>query len=97
MLISTKQIVETTSSGIILKNTNALRGLCHQIIVYPESDDTIYDIYMTNNAGAVVYERTSEVGTMSEFITMPVLGVYTIKIENATKDEQFKIQLCIQE
>ena len=97
MLIFGGQLNITTSSGTSSENTVYLRGICHHIIAKPTTETTEYDISITNPAGAVIYERLDEVGTLSEFITIPMLGKYTITINNSTADEAFIIQTLCQE
>ena len=97
MLIFGGQLIITTSSGTGSGNTVYLRGLCYHVVVKPTTETTEYDIKITNPAGAVIYERPDEVGTLSEFVTIPMLGKYTITIANSTADEAFIIQTLCQE
>ena len=97
MLIYGGQLNITTASGTASENSKYLRGLCHHIIVKPATETTTYDIKIVNPAGATIYERLSEVGTLSDLETIPVLGIYTITISNSTADEAFIIQMLCQE
>ena len=97
MLISSGQFTVTTAAGSATANTVDTRGLCHHIVVKPETETTVYDIEIVNPAGATIYERTSETGTLSELTSTPLRGIYTVSISNATADEDFIIQLIIQE
>lgn len=97
MLIYGGQLNITTHAGSGSANTLYLRGLCHHIIVKPFSDSTEYDFQIINPAGAVIYQRTDEIGTLSELVTIPMLGIYTINIFNSTTDELFVVQTLCQE
>jgi len=97
MLIHGGQLDITTASGTASANTKYLRGLCHHIVVKPTSETTTYDIKIVSPAGVTIYERLSEVGTLSDLETIPVLGIYTITISNSTADEAFIIQTICQE
>ena len=97
MLISSGQLNITVSGAEGSENTNYIRGLCHHIVAKPDTETTQYDISITNPAGAKIYERLSETGTLSELVTIPVLGVYTVAIANSTKDENFIVQIICQE
>ena len=98
MLIHFEKLTGTVSSGTFSTNTNSLiRGLLRHIAVKPNSETTTYDIKITNSDSIDIYERKSEIGTLSEVITLPFRGIYTVEISNSTADEEFKIQLGIQE
>lgn len=97
MLIHTEQLEGTAVSGTIAANTANLRGLCHNFVVKPETETTIWSVKIENSAAAVVYERTSETGTLSEFISLPLRGIYTVTIYDSTIDEDYLIQLNIEE
>jgi hypothetical protein len=97
MLIHGGRLDLTTASSTASGNTKYLRGLCHHVIVQPDTETTTYDIKIVNPNGVCIYERLSEVGTLSDLETIPVLGIYTITISNSTADEAFIIQLVCSE
>ena len=97
MLIDHQQLTGSTSSGSLAKNTAYIRGLVREVIVKPATETTIYDVKITNPLSANIYERTSETGSLAEINSIPVNGIYTVTISNATKDEAFTIQLITQE
>lgn len=97
MLIFNGQLNITTERATGSANTQSLRGLCHQIVVKPATETTEYDIKIVNPAGATVYERVNETGTLSELLSLPVLGIYTITISNSTRDELFLIETICEE
>ena len=97
MLIHKEKLILTASSGDSSDNTNPIRGLCRHIIIKPETETTQYDFSITNSDGIIIYERTSELGTLTELTTIPVRGIYTLSIESATVDEDFEVQLLLEE
>ncbi|KKK63210.1 hypothetical protein LCGC14_2996590 [marine sediment metagenome] len=76
-------------------DTFTTHGLCHQILVKPTTASTQYDISLTDSGSVVVFKRTSEVGTMNEFITLPLVGAYTVAINNATVDEDHTVLIVV--
>lgn len=97
VLIHQEQLKLTTSAGSASGNTTKLMGICNQVLVKPGTSSTTYDIQLVNSQGIVVYERTSETGTLSEFVIMPMTGIYTVSLSNATNNELFIIQFLIHE
>lgn len=97
MLIHPEQVKLTTAAGVASGNTQKLNGIVYEILVKPATASTTYDITMTDSSGVVVYERLSETGTLAEVNTLPVWGVYTISLANATANELFIIKLMMEE
>lgn len=97
MLISSIQLLGSTSSGTLSQNTPAIRGICRHIIVSPQRENTIYSLRIVNPIGIEIYKRESETGVLSEILAMPVYGIYTVTVHNATSDESFIIQLVCEE
>lgn len=100
MIIVHKETLSgTTSSGTFSVNTKNLRvgGLLSIIGVKPTTADTQYDIKIVDDGSFTVYERTSEIGELSEEVLLPVRDTYTITISNATRDEAFILRLTIRE
>ena len=96
-LIHPETLTITASSGTIAANTQHLLGICYNILVKPATETTTYDIKITNNKGIDIFEILSETGTMSNSVSLPVHSIYTVTLSNATVDEEFIIQLIIQE
>lgn len=84
----------TASSGSA-SDTFTSHGLCHQILVKPDTASTQYDFSLTDSNSLVVFKRTSEVGTLNEFITLPLTGAYTVAIDNATVDEAHTVLILV--
>jgi hypothetical protein len=97
MRIFNGKLSGTVSGGTFSGNVTHLNCLVHNIIVAPETSTTEYDFQIINPDGNVIYERTDEVGTLSELIQLPMLGNYTLKILNATVDEDFSFTLVARE
>ena len=97
MLIDHQLLQGTLDSGAFSANTSHIRGLIKQVIVVPTSESTTYDVNIINPLGAIIYERTSESGTISELTDIPTNGIYTVSITNATVDEIITIQIVTQE
>jgi len=85
----------TAASGSFTVNTQFLSGILGQVIVEPTTSTTQYDISITDKESIKIYERTSEIGTIAEEVLLPVYGIYTISISNATVDEAFTVKLSI--
>ena len=84
----------TASSGSA-SDTFTSHGVCLQILVKPTTSSTQYDVSLTDSGSVVVFKRTSEVGTMNEFVSLPLTGAYTVAIDNATVDEAHTVLLIV--
>lgn len=87
----------TTVAGSASGNTQKLMGLCYQILVKPATSTTSYDISFVDETGITVYERLTETGTLSEINSLPMKGVYTISLANATANELIVVKLLLRE
>ena len=86
-----------TISGAWSDNTLSTRGILKQILVKFKTSSTIFDLVITDANDLVVLNRTGETGNLSEIIELPLDGIYTISIENATVDEEFDLKFYILE
>lgn len=84
----------TASAGSASETFNSI-GLCHQILVEPNTSTTQYDFSLTDSGSTVVFSQTSEVGKLNELITLPLSGGYTLSIDNATVDEDFSVLIVV--
>jgi hypothetical protein len=82
------QVVGGSWSG----NTPALSGIIKHIIVEAQSTNNQFDFVIIDDLGLEVLRREALVGELNELIELPVAGIYTLKIENATIDEKFTIK-----
>ena len=97
MLIHPEKLSLTTSSGSASGNTQKIIGIVRQILISPATANTSYTMTITNPSGIEVYERTAETGEASELTAIPVTGIYTVALSDATNDELFEIELLIEE
>lgn len=78
-------------------------GYIRQITLVPTTQTNIYDFSLTDEFGYVVLpveelSTTAIEGTTSiHKVDIPLLGVYTLKITNATIDENINYEIIIQE
>jgi len=86
-----------TSGGIFQGNITNLNALCQQILVSPATETTQYTFKVINPDNKVIFERTSEVGSLAELTQLPLIGTYTFNISSATADELFEICLVSRE
>lgn len=96
-LVHPERLQGTASSGSFTVNSRRLNGILRQIIVKPTTSSTFFDVKITNPASSTVYERLSEQGELSEEVALPIIGIHTVSITNATNDEAFIIQLIVEE
>lgn len=89
-------IRQSTVGGEFSVNTQKLEGICKQIIVTPETSTTEYLLSITDDQDAVVYDTDTETGGISPLTDLPLRGVYTVKISNATSNESFLVQLIVE-
>lgn len=88
----------TASSGSVSVNTERMRGVVKQVYVKALTADTAFDFSFTDPKGRSAPKAyTDEVGTLRDFEEMPVRGIYTLGIANATRDEEFDYLIRVQE
>jgi hypothetical protein len=97
MLIHPETLKLTAAAGAVSGNSNPLMGICYNVLVKPATSTTTYDISITNGMNIIVFERTSETGTLSEVTMLPMNGIYTVAISNATANELFTVQLVLRD
>ena len=97
MRIFNGKLSGTVVGGTFSGNVTHLNCLTHNVIVVPETQTTQYDFQIINPDGAIVFETTGITGTLSELTILPMLGNYTLKILNATVDEDFSFTLVARE
>lgn len=98
MTIYEAKLTLTTAGGDAEGNVTNNYGICHQILATPASQDTQYEIEIVNRDGISIYYKNGSdapTGQIDELTLLPLIGTQTIRITNATKDEQFNICLVI--
>ena len=87
------KVVETVGGRWM--GTCDIYGTLRQVLVEPLSPYTIYNIVIRDEGNMVIFTERSVVGPLvgnaHETILFP--GIKTIMIENASKDEMFKLKL----
>jgi len=104
MLFGRYKINLTTSSGTASFNTPKFSmGYLRQFIVKSATGSTTFDLQLIDPLGFDVFSSNdiNTVGIMG-LITMhkvdvPIIGIYTFKILNASRDEAFTGFLMVQE
>lgn len=100
MILLHKEILSgTTVSGSLSINTSNFRtgGLLSLVGARPATGSTQYDIKIVDDDSFTIYERTSELGELAEEVLLPMKGVHTITISNATNDELFNFNIVVRE
>jgi len=89
---------DTTISGSAnIDFSFSLGAFLRQIIVKFASSDTTFDVSIVDVDGDTIYYRDNESGVLNELIELPMHGNYTLQIRNASKDENFTVQLIAHE
>jgi len=97
-IIHKSQFSLTPSSGSASGNTSQfLNGLLREVLAKPLTGTTQYDLTITSPEGLTIFQATSQVGDLADEIAIPVRGVHTVSITNATVDELFIINLVVDE
>lgn len=73
-------------------------GTIKQVLVVPETPTTIYDFGIKDETGMVIYSKFDQKGFLASddlsIIVFP--GIKSFIIENATKDERFRVKIIYQ-
>ena len=91
-----EHIVKTPSTGEFSANTIRLEGICRQIVIEPTTSTTAYEFQIIDDKDIVVFETDTETGNYPELTALPMFGIYTVRIFNATVDEEFKLQIILE-
>lgn len=83
--------------GYLQGNITNLNCICHQILISPSTNTTQYDFQIVNPDDVIIFDSISTVGPITELTALPLIGTYTFKILNSTKDESFSICLVSNE
>jgi len=86
-----------TSNGHWTSTTSSLKGILKQIIVIAASNNTYFDFIIRDNNDFPIYWRNDIVGDFNEQVEIPVSGVHSLIISDATAQEIFRVYLAIQE
>jgi hypothetical protein len=88
--------------GIWSKNTHNIRsGICHQIILGSNASDLTFDFKLIDDKSNVVYDtiRREKTATfvLDDEINLPMHGIYTARVYNASSDGTFSGRLIIRD
>jgi hypothetical protein len=98
MVINRTSQKVTASSGTGQVNTGLpVMGLARQVIVSPATETTLYDFSIIDSNGITVLYFDSFKGTAAQEVTVPLLGILTLKVENSTVDELFNFHIITEE
>lgn len=88
----------TTASGSWSCNTNKLpSGLLGHVFIDFTSDDTVFDFKLIDSNDREVVRLEDMTKTFNREYRLPVKGIYTLQISNATADEYFKLRFAVQD
>jgi len=87
----------TTSGNSWNSSPLKLRGLCRQVIVKATNTNTFFDFTIFDEDNIEVLHRDSNEADLNELLTLPLQGLYTLRISNSTNDEAYTVKLIIQE
>jgi len=88
----------TTSSGALSTNTvAALTGIAREIIISPATSSTQYNLTITNDNSLDMFISESITGDFIEEVALPMRGVYTVTVDQATKDEEFNMAIVLEQ
>jgi len=98
MVIHKEIISLTPSSGVASTNTNSLLvGILREVLASPATASTTYDLTITSPEGLIIYQITSQAGDLADEVVLPMRGIHTVALANATVDEAFNINLVVDE
>ena len=92
-----RQIIATSLGSANFNFRYQLGVIVKQIIVEATTNSTTFDIQILDPNNDVILERDSIVGTLNEFVEMPIIGSYTLEVLNASRDENFKVKIIAYE
>ena len=89
----------TASSGTFSFNTKKFdNAKLAQIIVKAATATTTFDVKIEDDNDIVVYQtETKPTGTLRHEVHIPLKGIHTVTIENASADEAFTGKLMVEE
>ncbi len=70
---------------------------CQHIFVKAASNDTTFDLTVTDYKSRDVRKYTAVTQTVNDLTPWPTKGIYTISISSASADETFEVYLCFVE
>ena len=88
----------TSLAGATSSTTlDIIGGLLRQVLIVANTASTVFQPFITDEAGLEVSRYGLQTGEMSDLTAIPVRGRYTISITNASPNDTFRIFLGVQE
>lgn len=86
-----------TAAGSWSGNTERVQGGIAGIRVRPATASTVYDVTIVEYDGFTVYRKTGYKGELVEDLNtpIPVRGILTVRLQNATANEAFTVKLMV--
>ena len=99
MLICPIPVSGTTASGTYAFNTlNIDAAILSQIVIKAATSTTTFGVKIEDPKDVVIFETdTKATGTLRREISIPVKGIHTVTIQNASADELFSGKIMILE
>lgn len=93
---------QAASSGIWSANTLEIEsGICHQIILAATASSTTFDFKIIDDKSNVVYDtiRREKTAThiLDDEVVLPMKGIYTVRVYNASSDDTFSGRLVVRD
>ena len=88
-----RQIIAASLGSANFNFRYQLGVIVKQIIVESATVSTTFDVKILDPNSDVVLERDAIIGTLNEFVEMPIIGSYTLQVLNASVDENFKVKI----
>lgn len=86
-----------TSGGTWQGNTGVLYGFLVGVRCRPATATTIYNLRIVDRDSYEIFERKGIKGELAAHqIVVPIRGVHTVFIEQATVDEAFNLKLLVE-
>lgn len=93
---------QSAVSGTWSKNTLKIpQGICHQIILAVTNSSVTFDFKLIDEKSNVIYDtiRREKTATfvLDDEVTLPMCGIYTMRVYNASSDDTFNGRLLIRD
>lgn len=88
----------TTASGTASTNTTKYSGVVlKHISINFNTDGTTFDLKLTDRKDRIVYQQKGLESPYNEITDLPLRGIYTVNLSNASRDETVNVLLDVVE
>lgn len=88
----------TTASGYWAANTLRIRdGLLKHLFIDFENTTTRFEVKLIDDRNRQIIYLINNNTILNKTYDLPVRGIYTLIVSNATADTQFKVRLAVQD